>query len=346
MKGWQKDSSLHFAHSFGFEHKAKWFRSAKSEEVLVRALQQVEQEKESLVLLGAGSNVLFVSDVEAAVLHIGLSEVELLSETTDSVLVRASAGVDWTCFVEDCVSRGWTGLENLSSIPGSVGVAPVQNIGAYGAEVSSCIESVHVREINTRKKRVLSPAACAFGYRDSIFKQRPDQYVVTGVVFRLSKKFSPVLTYKGLEDLQGRPQLSAQEVAQRVSALRNAKLPHPKEVGNGGSFFKNPIVKREDYERLRRRYPEMVGNPVSGRQVKLSAAWLIERCGWKGFRRGAVGVDPKHALILVHYGGGKGEDLWTLAGEIQSSVEKTFGLHLVPEVERIGNQKASSVSSY
>jgi UDP-N-acetylmuramate dehydrogenase len=249
------------------------------------------------------------------------------------------AGEVWHDFVMHCVSNGYGGVENLSLIPGTVGAAPMQNIGAYGVEIKSVVESVGAVDIENGEKRVFSNAECEFGYRESVFKKAfKNKYVITGAIFRLSKK--PVLNaaygdvQKTLQEM-GAQTPTIRDVSEAIMSIRRSKLPDPAEIGNAGSFFKNPEIPVAQFAHLRETFPEVPGYPVDAETVKVPAGWLIEKAGWKGYREGEIGVHARQALVLVNYGGGTGAQIKALSEKIQESVAGKFGIRLNAEVNFI-----------
>jgi len=291
------------------------------------------------LLLGGGSNVLFVTPVVQDVLHVRLGGRALVEDAGTAVIVEGMAGEPWHDFVLWTLDQGLSGLENLALIPGTVGAAPVQNIGAYGVELERMVESVEVFDLVEGTLRWWSRAECAFGYRDSAFKHLPtDRYLITRVRFRLSRRFEPVLGYLDVRtelDRMGIGVPTPSDVANAVCAIRRRKLPDPAVIGNAGSFFKNPVVPASLAERLAETHPDLPRYPA-GAGVKLPAGWLIERAGWKGHRRttaggGVCGVHAAHALVLVNHGGASGADLWRLACDIRDDVAAKLGVRLEPE---------------
>ncbi|MEG1563200.1 MAG: UDP-N-acetylmuramate dehydrogenase [Bacteroides sp.] len=286
--------------------------------------------------IGGGSNLLFTKDFEGTILHSRIEGIKVLDETAGSVQVRVGAGVIWDDFVAYCVSKGWYGAENLSLIPGEVGASAIQNIGAYGVEVKDLI--VAVETMNIRGEKALYPAeACAYAYRDSIFKQAEMKDVfVTYVRFRLSKKEQYTLDYGSIrQELERYPLLTLDVVRRTIIAIRESKLPDPKVMGNAGSFFKNPIVSREFFEELILEYPRMPFYELDDEQVKIPAAWLIDQCGWKGKKLGKAAVHDKQALVLVNRGGATGADIIALSDAVRASVQEKFQIDIHPEVNFI-----------
>ncbi len=288
--------------------------------------------------VGSGSNLLFTKDYPGTILHSAIRGMEVVSENDTEIRVRAGAGEVWDDFVAHAVARGWYGAENLSGIPGEVGASAVQNIGAYGAEAKDLIERVETVEVKTGKERMFERDACGYAYRRSIFKTEwKGQYVVTYVTYRLGKQAAFRLDYGNVRgELEKRGcGLTLEHVREVVLALRKAKLPDPAVQGNAGSFFMNPVVPRPQYEALRQHYPDMPHYDAGCDQVKIPAAWMIERCGWKGRQIGRAGVHDRQALVLINCGGATGSEIIALAEQIQDSVFRTFGIRLSPEVNYI-----------
>ena len=293
-----------------------------------------------LLVLGGGSNLLFADDPPGPVLALAARQVAIVSDDGDRAVIRADAGVEWHGFVMHTLAQGLCGLENLALIPGTVGAAPIQNIGAYGVEVRDFIHAVEVFERIGSETLRLGPDECAFAYRDSAFKRDPQRWIVTAVEFSLPRKAVPMLDYAGLRDELAAMDITtptAAQVADAVIRIRRRKLPDPAVLGNAGSFFKNPIVPAAQADALQaehRALPMFRGNDATTR--KISAAWLIDACGWKGHRDGDAGVSPEHALVLVNHGHASGADLLDLARRITASVQERFGVLLEPEPRIIG----------
>jgi UDP-N-acetylmuramate dehydrogenase len=293
-----------------------------------------------LLVLGGGSNLLFAADPPGAVLSLSSQAIRIVDEDATHAIVRADAGVDWHALVLWTLGHGLSGLENLALIPGTVGAAPIQNIGAYGAEVGECIDRVETFERATGHTARLSRADCAFAYRDSLFKRDPDRYLVTAVDFRLSRTANPRLDYAGLREelaAMGVAVPTSSQVAEAVCRIRRRKLPDPAVLGNAGSFFKNPLVGRAVAERLQADHPTLPMFVAADPELrKLSAAWLIDACGWKGFREGDAGVSATHALVLVNHGTATGAQLLAVARRIADSVRERFDVLLEPEPRLVG----------
>lgn len=331
------NQSLRELNTFGFEVKADFFVSVEScEEIQVLTQNEIFKSHKRLILSG-GSNILFTRDTfDGIVVHINNKGIETIEEDADSVLVRAQAGEVWKDFVVYCVEKGWYGLENLSAIPGKVGASPVQNIGAYGAEAKDCIERVHAICIADGSIRTFSNAECRFGYRQSAFKQElKDQFIICAVDYRLKKYGTLNLGYGNIRsylEANGTAHPTLSQLAEAICRIRASKLPPVEEIGSAGSFFKNPVIGRTQFEELAKQYPDMPSYDEPDGMVKVPAGWLIDRCGWKGFRDNSVGVYDKQALVLVHYGGGCGADIVELSQKIQNSVANKFGINILPEV--------------
>jgi UDP-N-acetylmuramate dehydrogenase len=329
--------NLSKANTFGLEAKALFFVEIQSEADLAELFALPEFRQNKKLFLGGGSNVLLTEDFDGIVVLNMLKGIEVVEENPDgnSVSIRAMGGEVWHDLVTFAVDRGYWGIENLSLIPGTVGAAPMQNIGAYGAELKKVLETVEAFDVETGAKRIFSKEECELGYRDSIFKNRlKGKYFISAVTLRLSKKENKNLEYKILSDYltQNKIEIAGpKDVSDAVSAIRRSKLPDPKLLGNAGSFFKNVFVTKSQLQKLRAEYPGMPHFEEGG-AVKIPAGWLIEQCGWKGKRVGNVGVHEKQALVLVNYGGATGAEILDLARSVIDSVKEKFGLDLVPEV--------------
>ena len=284
--------------------------------------------------MGEGANILFTKDFEGTILKMETKGIEIVSEDSNTVVLRVKAGEIWDDFVRYSLSKGYYGLENLALIPGKVGSSPIQNIGAYGKEVKDFITKVHTLSVKDASVRIFSNAECAFEYRSSVFKTTlKGQYIITDVEFTLTKKANLEINYAGLkQQLNSNTAISPQDVYDTVVAVRNAKLPDYKIMGNAGSFFKNPIVSIDCLEKLKQKYDNLTTYSVSDNAVKLAAGQLIDLLGWKGKRIGNAGVHPQQALILVNYGGATGLEILHLAQEIQKDVYSNLGIDLEMEV--------------
>ena len=293
--------------------------------------------QEGLLILGGGSNLLLSHDVKGWVVKNEIKGIEVLKETADEVWIKAGAGEIWHEFVLNTVENGWGGLENLSLIPGTVGAAPMQNIGAYGVEIKDHFDFLEALNLETLEVQIFDATACGFGYRESFFKHAgKGRYLITSVCFRLSKHPKIHTSYGVIKDVlvqNGIVNPSIKDVSEAVISIRQSKLPDPKEIGNSGSFFKNPTVSFEIAQRLMEQFPGIPHYPVEGStDIKFPAGWLIEQAGWKGYRKGDAGVHAKQALVLVNYGGAKGEEIIQLSEEIKKSIVEKFGIQLETEV--------------
>ena len=336
----QYDCPLLAHNTFGVEAKAYCLLTYASEDELKAALAHVGQQHTGRPLLhiGGGSNLLFLSDYEGVLLHSAIHTVEVTGQTEEHVFLRVGAGVVWDDFVEYCVENHYYGVENLSLIPGEVGAAAVQNIGAYGAEIKDIISGVVCYDLKERRKCRFKMSECGYGYRSSMFKEEGSKgrYVVTSVLFRLTRKASPRLEYKGLKEaLNDMDGLTPQKVREAVIGIRRSKLPDPEELGSAGSFFKNPVVSAEEFARIS---PDG-GAPhylLPDGSVKLPAAWLIDSCGLKGAVHGGAAVYERQPLVIVNASGGATpEDVLALERRIVDEVKSRYGVELHPEVEHI-----------
>lgn len=295
-------------------------------------------------VLGSGSNVLFRGRVRPLVLKNEIKGLEILEEDDRRIRIRSGAGMNWHQLVEYCVNKKWQGVENLALIPGTVGAAPIQNIGAYGVELEEVFESLQAFDLHKGTFRRFEKEACEFGYRDSVFKQRyKNRFVITSVDLRLNKASYMLETgYPSLREWFDRHNLSSpglEDIFRAVVNIRTAKLPDPRDIGNAGSFFKNPIISRVKFDEIKQDYPSIPSYPLTENRIKVPAGWLIEKTGWKGKRKGNVGTYENQALVIVNHGGATGEEIWELAQQIRSSVQKTFGIELVPEVNIVGEAR-------
>jgi UDP-N-acetylmuramate dehydrogenase len=326
--------------SFGFNATAKYFVDINDTKELDRLFKTPEYKNEKHLILSGGNNILLTKEFfDGIVILMNNKGIKTVADEGNQVIVRAQAGEDWPEFVKKMVEKGLYGVENLAHIPGKVGAAPVQNIGAYGMELKDSFLKCEAVNLETGRKRVFDNKECVFGYRSSIFKTMlRGQYVITSVDFRLTKNAELKLEYGNIRSYlseQGINEPSLQQLHDAICAIRDAKLPDPKAIGNAGSFFKNPVIKAEQFEILQQQYPEMPHYDEPNGKVKVPAGWLIEQAGWKGWHDEHVGVYEKQALVLVHYGGGSGNDIVTLAQRIQASVKEKFGITINPEVNFI-----------
>ncbi len=323
--------------SFGFDAVAKQFVEINAVDDLQTLIKSGALKSQKNLILSGGNNVLFQNEVfDGIVVYINTKGLEILREEVNDVVVRAQAGEDWPDFVRFCVGKGWHGVENLAHIPGKVGAAPVQNIGAYGMELKDSFLRCEAMDLATVETKVFVKEDCRFGYRESIFKgELKGRYVITSVDFLLKKEAPLNLEYGNIKaylEQNGIENPTLQQLHDAICDIRDAKLPDVKLIGSAGSFFKNPVIERAQFEALLTEYPTMPHYDEPNGKVKVPAGWLIEQAGWKGWRDEHVGVYEKQALVLVHYGGGKGEDIVYLAKRIQDSMEEKFGIKISPEV--------------
>ncbi|KAA5824126.1 UDP-N-acetylmuramate dehydrogenase [Algibacter amylolyticus] len=331
----QNNISLKPYNTFGIDAHAKHFVSVNNLEDLKHILSLKNQPNK--LILGGGSNMLLTQDFDGLVIRINLKGIKIISENEDSVKVQANAGENWHEFVLWCINNDFGGIENLSLIPGNVGTAPIQNIGAYGVELKDIFESCEAVELSTQKIKSFYKADCNFGYRNSVFKQEAKgKFIITSVTFKLSKKEHNLSINYGaitsqLEAMQvSKPTI--QDVSKAVISIRESKLPNPKEIGNSGSFFKNPVISTAHFNTLLENFKDIPSYPISQEEVKVPAGWLIEKAGFKGKSFGAYGVHKNQALVLVNYGNAKGIDILNLSKLIQKTVMRIFGISIEAEV--------------
>ncbi|MDH3381437.1 MAG: UDP-N-acetylmuramate dehydrogenase [Flavobacteriaceae bacterium] len=332
----QKNISLKPYNTFGIDAIAKQFVSVST----INELEEVIKDHSSFLILGGGSNVLFTNEVIPFVIHLNLKGIDILNYSDDYVFIKVAAGENWHSFILWCIEHHFGGIENLSLIPGNVGASPIQNIGAYGVEVKDCIDEVETLEISTLEKHVFKNSDCQFGYRDSIFKNElKGKHIITSVIFKLTTKNHILNTAYGAigEALseKGITKPSIKDISNTVISIRESKLPNPKEIGNGGSFFKNPVISSQHFKELQNKYITIPYYIVSESVVKIPAGWLIEQAGFKGLKKRNSGVHSKQALVLINYGNAKGIEILELANEIQDSIFKMFNISLEIEVNII-----------
>ena len=330
--------SLKNYNTFGIEAKAKHFVAVHNETELKTILE--ENKSQQKFVLGGGSNMLLTQDIEALVIHIDLKGKKIIKENDDFVWVESQAGENWHEFVLWTIDQNLGGLENMSLIPGNVGTTPVQNIGAYGTEIKDTFESCEAMKIENQEMKTFTKDECHFGYRESIFKNEvKDQYIITSVVFKLTKRNHKINTsYGDITAELAKKNITnptLKDVSNAVIAIRQSKLPDPKELGNSGSFFKNPILLKSDFEKIHQQFPEMKYYEISKTEVKVPAGWLIEQAGFKGKRFGDAGIHKNQALVLVNYGSATGQEILNVSKTIQETIFKTFGIHIEAEVNVI-----------
>ncbi len=336
----QENVSLLPYNTFHIDVSARYFVGARSVDDITSLLDSGALRNNRRIFLGGGSNILFTKNFDGLVVRNELRGIEVVDEDTEIIILKVQSGENWHAFVTYCVDRGYGGVENLSLIPGTVGAAPMQNIGAYGVEVKDLIIEVGAIELSTGKLVTFPNQACKFGYRESYFKHDgKDRFFISSVTLRLTKKNHRYNTSYGaldetLRQLHG-GERSIKTISDSVIHIRSTKLPDPAVVGNAGSFFKNPSIPESQFEELRKSHPAIPGYVESSGLVKVPAGWMIEQCGWKGKRFSSIGVHPNQALVLVNYGGGTGTEIENLARKIQSSVKEKFNINLHPEVNII-----------
>lgn len=332
----QQNISLKNYNTFGIDVNAKRVISITS----VYELQQLVKTEKDLFLLSGGSNMLLTSNINKLVVHLNIKGISIDREQGNNVHLTVNAGENWHDFVLWCINQNYGGIENLSLIPGNVGTCPIQNIGAYGVEVKDVITKVEAVEIATGKLAIFSNTDCNFGYRNSIFKNEvKGKYIITSVSFELTKNQHQLNTsYGAIETELTNKNIknpTIKDVSDAVISIRKSKLPDPKEIGNSGSFFKNPVISKEHFEKLQEQHANIPSYPVSENEVKVPAGWLIEQSGFKGKRFGNYGVHEKQALVLVNYGGASGKEIYQLAQKIQATIKENFGIDLEIEVNII-----------
>ena len=333
----QEHISLRHYNTFAIDAKARLFNRFSSVEELEECLMLYSQYP--VFILGGGSNILFTKDYTGVVLKNEIKGIEVQHEDAEHVYVKTGAGENWHQFVLHCINHNWAGVENLSLIPGNVGASPIQNIGAYGVELDNVFWSLEAFHLAEKRIHTFTMADCEFGYRDSVFKNSyKDQFAILSVTFQLRKKPIFHVSYGAItEELEkmGVKELSIKAVSQAVINIRSSKLPDPKDIPNAGSFFKNPEVEIARYEDLKSKFPGIIAYPFTKMTVKLAAGWMIEQCGWKGYRKGDAGCHAKQALVLVNYGNAKGNEIYDLSEEILQSVNNKFGVLLHREVNLV-----------
>lgn len=328
--------SLKKLNTFGINANAKLFTEVLDIKAFKTILSNPKYAKEDLLILGSGSNILFTKNFDGLIIKNTIKGIEILQEFDEKIIIKVGAGEIWHNFVLYCIDKEFGGIENLSLIPGTVGAAPMQNIGAYGVEIKDIFISLEALNLNTLEIETFNNRDCKFSYRQSIFKDtHKGKYAIVSVTFQLSKKTILNTSYGVIQEvLEARniPNPTIKDVSDAVIAIRQSKLPNPEVIGNAGSFFKNPIVQKNKFNALKDSFSEILFYNLSNNEVKIPAGWLIENCGWKGKRIGEIGVHDKQALVLVNHGNGKGTDLQKLAVDIQQSIKDKFGIRLEIEV--------------
>ncbi len=332
----REDYSLKNLNTFGIDVSARYFIEVSNLYEINQVFEDSRFLKCSKLILGGGSNVLFTKNVDGLVIKNAIKGIELVDEDEEHYFVKANAGEVWHQLVMYCIEHNYAGLENLSLIPGCVGASPMQNIGAYGMELKDSFKELEAWNIKDKFIQKFNKDECKFGYRESVFKRElRDQYLITSVTLKLNKKPNYNINYGALEkelEAMGIQDLSISAISKAVCAIRNSKLPNPSEIGNAGSFFKNPEVKRSNLEDMKTEFPNIVGYELENGNFKLAAGWLIEQCGWKGKTIGDAGVHKLQALVLVNYANARGSELLDLSNQIIKSVNTKFGVELEREV--------------
>jgi UDP-N-acetylmuramate dehydrogenase len=331
----QENISLSSLNSFGCKANASHFCIVKRKDELNDAISWCKHQQKPFLILGGGSNILFTKDFDGLVIKMEIKGIELVRETPSDIIINVGAGENWHLFVKYCVQKSWGGIENLSLIPGTVGAAPIQNIGAYGVEAKDSITQITAFDTQLNQWTTILNKECKFGYRTSLFKQEKNRYIITEVQFCLQKQPKLHTDYGAIRDVLHRKQIkqpSIESISDAVIEIRSEKLPNPSTLGNAGSFFKNPTVSIEVYNALKEAYPTLVAFPISNTEYKLAAGWLIEQAGWKGKRNGAVGCYDKQALVIVNYEDATGSEIYNFSEEIIQSVQVKFGIQLEREV--------------
>lgn len=332
----QENYSLKKLNTFGINAFARYYAECSGIDDMKQVISESKFSKSNKLILGGGSNILFTKNFDGLVIKNNLRGIELVGEDNDFYFVKSAAGEVWHQFVMHCINNNYAGLENLSLIPGNVGASPMQNIGAYGAEIKDNFYELEALHIADKEIHTFNNHQCKFGYRESIFKRQfKNQYIITSVTFKLLKKPQLNTTYGAIEkelEAMGVKELSIKAISDAVCNIRRSKLPNPAEIGNAGSFFKNPEVGGELFKNLKTSFPTIVGYELENGNVKLAAGWLIEQCGWKGKTIGDAGVHKLQALVLVNYGNATGAEILDLSQKIIDSVKSTFGVELEREV--------------
>lgn len=331
--------SLKPFNTFGIESQAKLFVSVDSVSQIVELIERGQFIKNNHLILGGGSNLLLTKNVDALVIKNELKGIEKINEDADFVWVTCAAGVIWQEFVMWCIDRNYGGIENLALIPGCTGASPMQNIGAYGVEIKDTFHELEAIELATGQRKTFTKSDCEFGYRESVFKrQLKNQFIITSVTFRLTKVPTFQIEYGAIKqelDNMQVSELSIKSIAQAIITIRSSKLPNPKEIGNAGSFFKNPEVDEATYLRLKNEFPNLVAYALENKNYKLAAGWLIEQAGLKGYRVGDAGVHQLQSLVLVNYGTATGNQMFDLSTHVLETVKQKYGIDLEREVNII-----------
>lgn len=327
-----RNQSLKDFNSFNVDHKVNYFLKVNSKKDLIDFLKVEKYKKESKFILGGGSNILFTKDYNGVILYNNIKGIEIIDEDLKTIKIKVGSGENWDELVSYCVEQKWYGIENLSLIPGSVGAAPIQNIGAYGTEIKNYIDKVNGINLVTTKNKTYDNKSCEFSYRDSVFKRDlKNIFFITSIEIKLYKTPKFNLNYKDLIGLDEK-KISILELRNKIIKIRNSKLPNPIKIGNAGSFFKNPIITKNKFDLLKKKYSDIKYYKTENQKYKIPAAWLIEKCGWKGYKDKSVGVYKDHALVIVNYNSESGETIKKLSNKIKEDIKKTFLIDLEVEV--------------
>ncbi len=337
----QENVSLASKNTFGLNVSARYFFEANSLKDVFFILKHSTFKAHPHFLLGGGSNILFINNFKGLVIKINIKGFDIIQKEKNHILIRIGGGENWHETVLKCLEKNYGGIENLSLIPGTVGAAPIQNIGAYGVELKDVFHSLEAVEIATGKLKTFQKEDCRFGYRNSFFKQAgKGKYILTSVTLRLThEEHSIHASYGAIQNVLKEADITTptiRDISNAVIQIRQSKLPDPKVLGNGGSFFKNPVISQEQFDILQKKFPNIVSYPQPNAQVKVPAGWLIEQAGWKGRRLGDAGCHEKQALVLVNHGNASGDEIWDLAQKIRESVNKKFSILLEPEINIVG----------
>ena len=332
----QQNISLKSYNTFGIDVKARRFVDISS----LNELENVIRSEKNFFILSGGSNLLLTKDVDKLVIHLNTKGIEVVQENSNDILIKVQAGENWHEFVLWCIDHNYGGVENLSLIPGNIGTAPIQNIGAYGVELKDSMHNLEALEIDTLNTKTFTNKNCEFGYRNSVFKNvLKGKYIITSVTFKLTKNTHKLnSSYGAIRSELDKSNIinpTIKDISKAVIAIRQSKLPDPKEIGNSGSFFKNPIISTTDFKNLQKTYPEAPHYVVSKNEIKVPAGWLVEQCGFKGKRFGDAGVHKKQALVLVNYNNATGREIFELSKKIQKTVLEKFEIQLDAEVNII-----------
>lgn len=325
------NASYQHLNTFNIQGQTKYLANVNSETQLISAIEFAHQQKIPYIILGGGSNVLMTQNNEGLIIHIAIKDITKIDETEEYIYLKVGAGENWHEFVQYCLANNYYGIENLSLIPGTVGAAPIQNIGAYGVELKDVFHELEAVDVTTGKIIHFNHEACEFAYRNSIFKKVLDRYIVCNVTLRLKKQPNVVLTDNSVKNELN--QLSIQQpnpkqLSEIICTIRKRKLPYDKNIGNAGSFFMNSIISESHYLDIKKQYSDAIGFSVGDDKVKIAAGWMIDKCGWRGFREGDAGIYEHNALVLVNHGQATGEQILQLAKKVKESVNQRFNVSL------------------